>query len=152
MIKRYPPAKSAADIIANDYGYGKTISNERLEDILELSDTGETMTREEHKRLAWIQLASMDALRKELLEHYRMMLVNTVDGYRVALPEEQTKRSIVDFQSSIRSATKKARSRLVYINREMLDENQRRENQEAISKLDLIDKSNRKALGFSHSK
>jgi len=152
MLSKYPPSKNAADVIANDYGYGKLISTEALESLLELQDTGEAMTRQEHRQAQWDLLKAMDALRKELLEEYRMMLVHDakMGSYKVAMPEEQTKRTVLDFQSSMRSATKKARSRLTYVNQQMLTEGQRRENQEAISKLDIITKSSRKALGFSH--
>jgi len=154
MLHKYPPSKNAADVIASQYGYGKTISTEALEGLLELQDTGEAMTRQEHRQAQWDLLKAMDALRKELLEEYRMMLVHDakMGGYKVAMPDEQTKRTVLDYQSSMRSATKKARSRLIYVNQEMLDEDQRRENQEAISKLELIAKSNRKAIGFSHAK
>lgn len=152
--KRHPLYKHAADVIAERYDYGDFVPDTVILELFEISpDTDTAMTAQDWQRKSLDLLQMNDGLRRELLEEHRMMLVRdrNAAGRVIVKPSEQTRLAMKDLADQMRKLCRKAATRLVYVNKEQLSDDERKENAEAIANLQLLrSKQNKQLAGFSH--
>jgi hypothetical protein len=143
--KLYPAWRQAeSDLLAQGVTFGSIITTEWLDEAFGIR---QAKTIAEHEKNELVFLRQMTALRESLLESRKMMLVSEPGvGYRVALPEEQTKLSMHVRTREIKSAMGKLLREVSNVAQDKLSDDQRKENSDAMAKLGSLRVMLRKQL------
>jgi len=143
--KLYPAWRQAeADLIAQGLTHGSIVPREWLEAAFGLKPA---RTISEHEKNELVFLRQITALRDALLEGRKMMLVTEPGvGYRVALPEEQTKMSMHLRTKEVKAAMAKMLREVTHVDQSRLTDDQRKENSDALAKLGALRSVVRKQL------
>lgn len=143
--KLFPAWRQAeAELLASGVTFGSLINHEWLRQAFGIR---EPKTIAEAQRNDLIMLRQTEALRESLLNNHRFMLrpVRGV-GYRVVLPEEQTRVAMEDRTREVRSALRKLARELSHVDHTRLNDQQRKENTDAQAKLGALRTMFRKRL------
>lgn len=134
MLQKLPIWKQAIeDFVAAGFTYGDLIPHEWFHEHFGLETP---VTAQEQKDFQTAMLANFGSLRAHMLEHYSMDLqcVRST-GYLVVRPEEQTLHALADTRKRMRSALAEGIQRATFVRHDLLTEEQRRENTDALAKL-----------------
>lgn len=133
-ISIYPGWKNALDhFVRGEFDYGSTISHERMDDMLQLKRPDGATTMRSLREFDLKRLRAVDSLRKALLTEC-MMDLRAVPGagFMVLKPQDQTNVAVRDCEAIIRKAIRGKKMRLAFTNHAMLNDEQRKENTDAI--------------------
>lgn len=144
-VKFYPAWRQAeADLITQGLTYGSIVPTEWLNEAFGITPA---KTPAEQKRNEFVFLRQWNSLRESLLETRKMMLVSEPGvGYRVALPEEQTRLSKKQRTKEMASAMRKMDREITNVDHSRLTDDQRKENADALAKLGALRSVFRKQL------
>ena len=152
-VRKHPLTTDAAHKISQDYNYGEFIPDEAMLSLIDSqSDPDAVMTAADFQKKRLYEFSAIETIKAKLLEEYNYFLVREGRGFIVVEPSDQTKVAMSSLKNSLKSITRKAAKRLVYIDRERLSVDQQRENQEAIAKLSSLRKAARQSIGFEHKR
>ena len=145
--KLYPAWRQAeASLVASGLAYGSIITSEWMDEALGIKPA---LTIPEYQRNELVRLRQLSALRDSLLEGRKMMLVaESGVGYRVVTPEEQTRLSTHTRTKQLRSAMAKMLREVSNVDTARLNDDQRKENVDALAKLGGLRSIFRKRLRF----
>lgn len=143
--KLYPAWRQAeADLVANGLAFGSIITSEWMDAALGIRPP---QSIPEYERNQLVRLRQMTALRDSLLESRKMMLVSEPGvGYRVVTPEEQTRLSTHVRTKEMKAALSKMIKEVSNVDVARLNDDQRKENSDALAKLGAIRSMFRKRL------
>lgn len=135
--KLYPAWRQAeADLIAQGLSHGSIVTEEFLNAAFGI---GQATTIVQHEKNKLVFLRQITALKESLLENRKMMLVSEAGvGYRVVMPEEQTKLSFHLRTREVKLALGKLRRELTNVDTARLTDEQRKENTDALAKLGAL--------------
>lgn len=141
----YPAWRQAeADLIAQGMTFGSIVTTEWLEAAFGLR---EARTISEYQKNELVFLRQVTALRESLLETRKMMLVSEPGvGYRVVLPEEQTRMAMHVRTREIKNAMAKLLREVSNVDLSKLSDAQRKDNADALAKLGALRSTMRKQL------
>ncbi len=147
-VKLYPAWRQAeADLLASGMTYGSIVADDWLRSAFGLPPRKSERTVAEFEKNELVFLRQITALKESLLEGRKMLLVDEPGvGYRVALPEEQTKLSMHRRTREVKSAMAKLVREVTNVNVQLLTDDQRKENADAIAKLGALRAVMRKQL------
>ena len=143
--KLYPAWRQAeADLIASGLGYGSIITEDFLRSAFGLR---EPKTIAEYQQNSLVYLRQITALRESLLEGHKMLLVaESGVGFRVAMPEEQTRLSMHQRTKEVKAAIQKMVREVTNVQTSLLTDEQRKENADALAKMGSLRSMVRKQL------
>lgn len=143
--KLYPAWRQAeADLLANGLTFGSIITRDTLEAAFGIKPAE---TIQQHISNELIYLRQTTAMRESLLESHRMMLVSEPGvGFRVAMPQEQTKLSMHQRTREVKAAMQKLSREITHVQTSMLNDEQRKENSDAQAKIGALRSMVRKQL------
>lgn len=143
--KLYPAWRQVeADLLASGLTYGSIITTELLDAGLGIVPP---KTIAEYQKAELVRLRQITALKESLLESRNMLLVSEPGvGYRVVLPEEQTKLSMHLRTREMKSALAKLMREVSHVDTGRLSDAQRQENVDAQAKLGALRSIFRKRL------
>lgn len=148
-VSIYPVEKAAAIKIKDEYDYGTQVSLDKVYRMLEVEELTGKHTNEEHEEHGFIKLARMVALRKILLEDYKILFRNVKgEGYELIMPSEQTLITMTDYSKRIGKIAHEAVSRLTNTAYDMLSEMEVQENINAQGKIAAINAMMDRQLGL----
>jgi hypothetical protein len=125
-----------AAIEAGRWGYGDLIAHEDLQEILSLPEPRGSVTADEYKNWRFRYLTETTALADHLLMEKRMALRSeTGTGYRIVLPQDQTRLAELDLQREMARAFRAAGLRIRQVNSSLLSAEQIKENTDAAVRL-----------------
>ena len=146
--KKHPIWREATAQIIMDFSYGDTISLKWFEKRLELEKPKQAsfVTYNEYS-LKW--LTAIEALKRELLENHNMALKNIRgEGYIIVHPADQTKFAMEDMGRLFKKAAIKTARRLKFVDSKRLNDEQIRENSEAIGRLAALKAFSKKQIAI----
>lgn len=143
--KLYPAWRQAeADLLASGLSYGSIITRETLEQAFGIKPA---KTIQQHESNNLIYLRQCTALRESLLENRKMMLVSEPGaGFRVAMPEEQTKLAMHQRTREVKAAMQKLAREVTNVDTKLLTDDQRKENFDAQAQIGALRTLFRKQL------
>ncbi len=145
-VQLYPAHLEAAAQAVVLFNYGDVISKNWLLENFKI-ESPETMSRQEFESNAFKFLSMMDAFRTTLLEDHYMCLQSVKGlGYRIVLPKEQTAVTMSKLNETISRKLRRAVKDLAFVNRNLLEQEEIAENDEAKSKLAALSAFSRKRL------
>ena len=131
----FPQWKEACKEVAA-LDYGASITRARM---IELLDLKEPRTVSEVASFQFEYLAGTDRLKRELLNEHKKLLVSVRgDGYRIIPPSEQTSHAMRAGTRELGKALIRMQSSVVKTNLALLDSEQRKENANALAKIDSL--------------
>lgn len=143
--KLYPAWRQAeADLIAQGLSFGSIVTDDFLREAFGIKPA---RTINEHEKNKLVFLRQITALKDSLLETRKMLLVDEPGvGYRVALPEEQTRLTVHRRGKEIKRALSKMVREVTHVDTARLNDGQRKENADALAKLGGLRRMARKQL------
>ncbi len=109
-------------------------------DVWDLVGLDEPAPTDPHQQAAKLELAKMDRfekLRHALLTLHNVDLISVHgDGYRIARPDEQVGLAMQQSREKMQRTLRKAQLRVGHVKRDRLDDEQRREQSEALVRID----------------
>ena len=143
--KLYPAWRQAeADLLANGLTHGSIITRDALEASFGIKPPA---TVQQHISNELVYLRQCTALRESLLENRKMMLVSEPGvGFRVAMPEEQTKLAMHQRTREVKSAMQKLVREIANVETTLLTDDQRKENADARAQIGALRTMVRKQL------
>jgi len=143
--KLYPAWRQAeADLLADGLAHGSIITRETLEAAFGITPAKSV---QQHISNELIYLRQTTALRESLLENQKMMLVSEPGvGFRVAMPEEQTKLAMHQRTREVKAAMQKLVREITNVNTTLLADDQRKENADAQAQIGALRTMVRKQL------
>lgn len=134
----YPEWKNAVAKAAESFQHGDLISFDWLHEHFGIQKpvTGLFNDFQEYQ---FEFLSAIDGFKNELLESHKMALANVRgEGYRVVMPKDQTEFAEKKFIIDIHKSVKRAASILNNIKFDALDDNERKQNADAKSRIAAI--------------
>jgi hypothetical protein len=145
-VQLYPPHLEAAVQAVALFDYGDIISKDWLLENFKI-ESPEVMSRKEFENNAFKFLSMMEAFKTILLEDHYMCLQSVKGlGYRIVLPKEQTAVTMSKLNETISRKLRRAVKDLAFVNRNLLEQEEIAENDEAKSKLAALSAFSRKRL------
>lgn len=143
--KLSPPWRQAEkDLINNGLTYGSLIEQEWLDTAFGIKPA---QTIAQHQRNELLRLRQMQDLQTALLENHKMMLAPVRGiGFSVVPPDKQTAVSLNKRGKEVRAALCKMARELSNVNSQLLTDDQRKENTDALAKLGQLRSITRKKL------
>jgi hypothetical protein len=143
--KLYPAWRQAeADLLANGLTYGSIITRDALDALFGIKPA---TTVQQHISNELVYLRQCTALRDSLLENRKMMLVSEPGvGFRVAMPEEQTKLAMHQRTREVKAAMQKLVREIANVETTLLTDDQRKENTDAKAQIGALRTMVRKQL------
>jgi hypothetical protein len=144
-LKLYPAWRQAeADLLSSGLTYGAIIMRETLEEAFGIKPA---KTIQQHINNELIYLRQSSALRDSLLENRKMMLIGEPGvGFRVVMPEEQTKLAMHRRTREVKAAMQKLVREVTNVDTKLLTDDQRKENADAQAQIGALRTMFRKQL------
>ena len=145
----FPRWKQAVRDFMAEFRYGDVASHDWLADHFGMPcvDAESAMSLDEFRDRQFEWLANIDAFKHELLECHQVCLQSVRgEGYRWVPPHEQTKVATDAFERDARRAFRSVNQRLTNIRAAELNDDQRRQNVDALAKVSALRGMSRKAL------
>lgn len=135
--KLYPAWRQAeADLLANGLTYGSLVTDDFLNAAFGILPP---RTIAEYEKNKLVFLRQFTALKDSLLEGRKMMLVAEPGvGYRVAMPEEQTKLAMHIRTREVKNALRKMFAEVKNVDTSRLTDAQRQEHADAVAKMGAL--------------
>lgn len=142
----YPPWKRAVEnFVSKEHGPGTIIRTEWLMDQFQIR---KPVTANDQKKASVRFVAQFLSFREELLESYNICLrTKPGTGYEVVHPKDQTQFAQNTLADRVHKAFKSAIRKMTYVDHVALNENEKRENTDALAKTaTLVSMFNRRQL------
>lgn len=135
--KLYPAWRQAeADLLAGGLTFGSIITRDALDEAFGIKPA---KTVQQHISNELVYLRQSTALRESLLETHKMMLVSEPGvGFRVAMPEEQTKLAMHQRTREAKAAMQKLAREISNVDTGKLTDAQRKENTDAMASVGAL--------------
>lgn len=148
-VQLFPAWKQAVQDFFKDFRYGNVVSHEWLEAHFGMPQLGDrqklTAADFSKRQFEWLQ--SIEAFKDELLRKHDVCLQSVRgEGYRWVPPGEQSKVATDAFEKDAKRVFSTAAQRLRHVRLDELNDDQRRENADAVAKLASLRGMTRKAL------
>ncbi|MCM2546221.1 hypothetical protein [Burkholderia glumae] len=138
--------QAVKDFLDANFADGDVVPREWFEEHFEMGSATTAMKIDAFHARQFVWLENMESFRRELLEQHSIYLENVYGtGYRIVPPAEQTNATRERFEREIRKEFRRAAKGLKYVRRDLLTDEQRQENMDAMAKLSQV-KTLRKAL------
>jgi hypothetical protein len=148
-LKAFPAYRQAMREFLAEFSYGDLVTHAWLEEhfgMLTIDDS-QRLTAEAFRERQFAWLASIEAFKNELLRDHQVHLQSVRgEGYRWVPPAEQTGIATKEFERDAKRAFRSAGSRLRNVRVGELNDEQRRENVDALAKISTLKGMTRKAL------
>lgn len=148
-VQLFPAWRQAVKDFLDDFSYGAVVPHAWLEEhfgMPQLADRQKLTAADFSKRqFEWLQ--SIESFKDELLREHNVCLQSVRgEGYRWVPPGEQSKVAMDTFEKDIKRVFSAGVTRVRHVRLEELNEEQRRENADAVAKLASLRGMTRKAL------
>lgn len=148
-VQLFPVWRQAVQDFLKDFTYGGVVTHAWLEQHFGMPQLGDrqrlTAADFSKRQFEWLQ--NIDAFKDELLREHDVCLQSVRgEGYRWVPPSEQSKVATDAFEKDAKRVFKVAAQRLRHVRVDELNDEQRRENADAIAKLASLRGMTRKAL------
>ena len=156
-LMKYPPHVNAVVQIVDGYSYGDVVPKEKLNEWFGLSDP---VSAADERQYAITRMRFTARLKEDLLmsdgceanSSPMYLKSNRKGGYKILHPREQSVEVVRKYKEAIKKALKNAEIGLVCINHNLLNADEKKENERArifvASNKQAIDNSN-KSVGFT---
>lgn len=155
-LRQHPIWKHAANIAAENFDYGDMITFDWLHQSFEIEkpEKGDFKTFQTYQ---FEMLSAIDGFRQTLLDNHQMATENIRGkGYRIVKPKEQTQYAEDKFNHDLKNNIRKAFNLLRNVAIDMLEENEKKRNADAIGRLAAVRAFSRnttlKAKAIGHNK
>lgn len=145
-VKLFPSSLQAAQDVLANYSYGDVIPMAWLHENFDCHPP-ETGSMRDFQKYHLQFFSLFEQFRAELLENHSMALVNVRgEGYRILPPKDQTSYALERLKNRMMAEGRKTKNILVNIRHDLLTNDQRKENSDALAKLAAIKAFSKKQL------
>jgi hypothetical protein len=148
-LSRFPSWRQAVQDFIKEFQYGDLVSHDWLAEHFGMPsiDEEESLTAQEFRERQFEWLSNIESFKSELLRDHSVLLQSVRgQGLRWVPPHEQTRLAEDGFQRDANRAFRGAAHKLKHIRLSELNDDQRRENVDAVTKLASMRSMHRKAL------
>lgn len=144
----YPAWKNAVVAIASDrFQYGDLITHDEMDSLIDVVKPAGQVNAKKWQEYQVKRMSSIESLKKDLLTQHNICLASDRGkGYLILQPKDQTKFAVSESDKEIRKSLSIAKRRLLNVDHQALDAEQRRENIDAIVRTAAIAHGVRQAV------